>query len=485
MKKISLIVCAVFGIALITSCKKFLTVTPKTELPQDILFNNEGGFKDALTGVYIQMKDNSAYGGAMTQTTIESLISSWDVTANSTPQRLGLFNYADEKVELTLDSVFRQEYKVISSINAILGQIDERKSVFITPGLYETVKAECLALRAYCHLDVLRLFGPVPTSPSNGNMLAYVTRLSTTPNARVPFNEFQAALLKDVADAQILLKDIDPITQYTLGQLRNPGLNSGFNPADTYFAFRYLRMNYYAIKALEARANLWFGNNDKAYECARLVIDAKNNDGSSKFVFGSSADMTAKDLVLTKEHIFGLYDFEMFTKYGTRYATGGLKKGTAATTITTQLYGNTGTDIRESGLWELVTLTNGAKCYVLKKYQAADNKTVTSATDFKQIPMLRLSEMYLIAAETAPFADGLNYFKAYKTARNIGAQPAPANPAALQTEIIKEYRKEFYAEGQAFFAYKRVNAVKSSMLFVPAAATPNYLLPLPKTESIN
>lgn len=485
MKKISLIVCAVFGIALITSCKKFLTVNPKTQLPQDVLFNNEGGFKDALTGVYIQMKDNNIYGGAMTQTTVEQLISSWDVTANTTEQRLGLFNYTDEGVESSLNSIFAQEYRVISSINAILGQIDERRSVFITPGLYETVKAECLALRAYCHLDILRLFGPVPTAPSNGNMLAYVTNLSTTPNTRIPFNEYQTALLKDIADAQALLKDIDPITQYTLSQLRNPGLSSGFNPSDTYFAFRYLRMNYYAVRALEARANLWFGNNDKAYECAKLVIDAKNGDGSSKFIFGTSADMTAKDFVLTKEHIFGLYDFEMYTKYSNRYATGTLKKGTAATTITSQLYGNTGTDIRESGLWELITLTNGSKCYVLKKYQAADNKTVTTATDFKQIPMLRLSEMYLIAAETAPFADGLNYFKTYKTARNIGTQPVPANSGALQTEIIKEYRKEFYAEGQAFFAYKRVNAPKSSILFVPSAATPNYLLPLPKTESIN
>lgn len=486
MKKISLIVCAVFGIGLITSCKKFLTVNPKTQLPQDVLFNNEGGFKDALTGVYIQMKDNNAYGGAMTQTTIEQLISSWDVTANTTEQRLGLFNYTDEGVESSLNNTFSQEYKIISSINAILGQIDVRRSVFNTPGLYETVKAECLALRAYCHLDILRLFGPVPTAPSSGSMLAYVTNLSAKPNARIPFNEYQTALLKDIADAQALLKDIDPITQYTLTQLRNPGTTSGFNPSDTYFAFRYLRMNYYAVKALEARANLWFGNNDKAYECAKLVIDAKNGDGSAKFIFGTAGDMTTnKDYVLTKEHIFGLYDFEMFTKYSSRYANGTLKKGTAATTITTQLYGNTGTDIRESGLWELITLANQAKCYVIKKYQAVDNKTVTAATDYKQIPMLRISEMYLIAAETAPFADGLNYFKTFKTARNIGAQPAPASPGALQSEIIKEYRKEFYAEGQGFFAYKRVNAPKASILFVPTAATPNYLLPLPRIESIN
>jgi len=484
MKRISFIIVGIFGILAFTSCKKFLTVVPKTEKPQDVIFSAEGGFKDALTGVYIQMKDNGVYGGAMTQTTIEQLISSWDVTANTTEQRLGLFNYTDAGVETALSSIYAKEYTTIAGINAILGQIDVRKSVFKTPGMYEMIKGECLALRAYCHLDILRLFGPVPTAPSNGNALPYVTQLTTTANPRISFNDFQTLLLKDLTDAEALLKDIDPVTKYTLTQLRTPGVSSGFNPSDTYFAYRYLRMNYYAIKALEARAYLWFNNTQKAYDCAKLVIDAKNDDGTVKFRFGTAADLTAKNFVLTPEHIFGLYDFDMLNKYTARYSGGVLKKGTSATTITNQLYGTTGTDIRESGLWELITLANGSKCYVTKKYQTLDSKTITIATDFKQIPMLRISEMYLIAAETAPFSDGQNYFKTFRLSRNIGQLPVPADPNQLQAEILKEYRKEFYAEGQAFFAYKRLNAPKTSVLFAPAAATLNYLIPLPKTEAI-
>jgi len=485
MKKINYILIAVFltGI-LFSSCKKYLTVNPKTQMPQDILFDTEGGFKDALTGVYIQMKNNSTYGGALSQTTIEYLVSSWDVTSNTNEQRIGLFNYTDASVQGSFEAIWGQQYKTIASVNAILGQIDAKKDVFKTQGLYELVKGECLAIRAYLHFDMLRLFGPIPTATTGAPAMPYAKVVSITPVEKISYTAFQDALYKDLTDAENLLKDIDPLTKYSVAQVKSPGLTSGFNPSDTFFAYRYLRMNYYAVKALQARTYLWFNETTKAYECAKAVIDVKNTDGTSKFKLGAAADFSNKDFVLTAEHVFGLYDFDMFNKYNNNYAAGILKKGSAETTIKTQLYGNTGTDIRESNLWELVTLNNGSKCYITKKYQVVANTGVTTATDFKQIPMIRLSELYLIAAEAAPYAEGVEYLKTFRTARNIGTMATPANPAALQTEIIKEYRKEFYAEGQAFYNYKRLNAPKASYLFAPSAATVNYLIPIPKTEAI-
>lgn len=482
MKKYNIILMTLFFVLPLASCKKYLEVVPKTQMPQNVLFSSENGFKDALTGVYIQMKNNSSYGGRLTQTTIEYLVSSWDVTSNTTEQRIGLFNFADSGVESNFSEIFAHQYTTIASINAILSQIESRKEVFTTTGMYETIKSEALALRAYCHLDLLRLFGPIPTNPANGNTLAYVTTLSKTPTTRIPFTQFQEALLKDLAEAEQLVKDIDPITKFTLAELRNPSITGNFNPSDLYFAYRYLRMNYYAIKGLQARAYLWFGDKQKAYENAKFVIDAKNNDGSAKFRLGTSADMaTNKDFVLSSEHIFGLYDFDMYNKYTINYGSGAIRKGTAATTINTSLYGNTGTDIREANLWELITLANQSKAYVLKKYLPIEKPTNLS-TDFKQIPMLRLSEMYLIAAETAPSSEAQNYWTTFKTARNITTTTLPTDPTQLQFEILKEIRKEFYGEGQAFFAYKRVNAPKANYLFAPTAATVNYLIPLPNAE---
>ena len=120
---------------------------------------------------------------------------------------------------------------------------------------------------------------------------------------------------------------------------------------------------------------------------------------------------------------------------------------------------------------------------IKKFWVTADNVTVL--TDYKQLPMIRTSELYLILAETAPFTEGLEYLKTFRANRNISGLSIPADLPTLQSEIIKEYRKEFYGEGQAYYAYKRLNIPKPQILFAPSNAVVNYLLPMPTVESIN
>ena len=50
----------------------------------------------------------------------------------------------------------------------------------------------------------------------------------------------------------------------------------------------------------------------------------------------------------------------------------------------------------------------------------------------------------------------------------------------IQDEVGKEYRKEFLAEGQMFFYYKRLNA--SRIEGAGVSATNVYVLPMPDTE---
>lgn len=477
MRKLKFIILTLIAGSTFSCSKDYLDVAPKMQATQMGLFETEAGFKDALTGIYIQMKSAALYGQNLTITTLEHMVSSWDVTVGSYQEKLNNFNYTDATVDATFSGIFSAQYKVIADINAILDHIDEKKGLF-KEGMYETIKSECLALRAYVHLDILRLFGPIPTDPQNGNQLAYVTSLSHIANAHLPFAQFKELLLKDLAEAETLSKRVDPILNYSLADLKNPGSKNIFNPADTYMAYRYLRMNYYAVKALQARAYLWFNDKVKAYECARIVIDAKNPDGTDKFALGSGADVGNSDYVLTREHIFSLYDFNMYSTYTSYFQNGLLCKGTSpGTLVKTTLYGNTGTDVREGFLWGAAS----GKWSILK-YKVVQTPT-SLAVDYKQIPLLRVSEMYLIAIETATqAADAQDLWSRFRTARNVSVTVLPTDPIALQNELVKEFRKEFYAEGQAFYAYKRIKAPQSLIVFAPATATVNYLLPMPKNE---
>jgi starch-binding outer membrane protein, SusD/RagB family len=100
-----------------------------------------------------------------------------------------------------------------------------------------------------------------------------------------------------------------------------------------------------------------------------------------------------------------------------------------------------------------------------------------------KMPVMRVSEMYYIAAECLRASDveaSIEYLNIVRRARNVLTDlPATLTDAQFQDELFKEYRKEFYLEGQLFFFYKRLNLPK-----IGAATADNsiYVLPLPDNE---
>jgi hypothetical protein len=469
------IVVMVVTIATFTSCKKWLTVEPKTSVQLTDLLTTEAGYKQALVGIYTTMNSTSGYGQALSMTTMEQVIANWDITNGSLAQKLAQGNYVDADVQTQMSAIYKQQYNVIANVNAILGQIDQNKAIFKTPGLYEVIKAECLALRAYCHFDVLRIWGPIPSSPSaTASVPPYVTLFSVQSNPLITFTQFQNLLIKDLTDAESLLKGIDPILTSSLKALSN-GEDNPFN-------YRHLKMNYYAVKALQARAYLWFGNATEAYASAAVVINAKDAQGISEFRLGTSADFGLKDNGMTAEQIFGLHNNNLSTIYNNNFANGVLKRGTTVTTVTSQLYGSTGTDIRETKLWVLVPQVGGGNAYVIQKYNVP---VATNLADFNRIPMLRLSEMYFIAIETAADrSEAQTLWNSFRAARGLAVNTLSTDLILVQKALLAEYRKEFFAEGQAFFAYKRLNTPTADMVpkWMPTSYNVNYLFPLPNTE---
>ena len=124
---------------IVSGCSDWLSVSPRTEKPTEQLFETQNGFRDALTGAYIEMMSDKSYGEYLTMSKIEYLVDFWDPEKGSGEEALTLHRYSDAQAVTMIDALYEQQYKVILAVNAILEYVDLRQAIF-DPGAYEAVR---------------------------------------------------------------------------------------------------------------------------------------------------------------------------------------------------------------------------------------------------------------------------------------------------------------------------------------------------------
>ena len=453
----------------ITACNDWLEVAPQAEKEEAEMFEKEVGFRNVLIGAYIRMKSNNLYGEDLTYGSIEMLAQHWTNT-DDLGKYLKAYNYEQSVVETKINSFYGNLYKVIADVNGLLNNIDARKEMF-EGNNFEIIKGEALAIRAFCHFDVLRLFGPIPTNLPEGTILPYVTTVSIVPNRLVSYNDFTTKLLADLNEAERCLEGNDPILTASIKELSTLEVAQD----DNFLCDRQMRMNYYAVCALKARVQLWLGNKNEALKYAQKVIDAKDPNGNVMFRLGSATDCANGDLIFSSEHIFNLnvYNLSDF-------------KISAANTFYTNstalkyFWASETTDIRRGKMWkEVYDNYWWTYYYYMTKYTQATNMPVWAKNS---IPLFRLAEMYLIAMECGSIQNANDLYKEVCIARDITPVTFGSTEELSET-LILEYNREFYGEGQAFYAYKRLGRSKIFGTSTVGSAL-IYVLPLPKAESL-
>lgn len=100
-------------------------------------------------------------------------------------------------------------------------------------------------------------------------------------------------------------------------------------------------------------------------------------------------------------------------------------------------------------------------------------------------PLLKISEMYLIAAECEPEKEkAIAYLNKLRQNRGISQDYDLKNDISVEMfkqAIEKEYRKEFVSEGQWFFYCKRNDKEELPNVSVPFSKS-YYVLPIPQQE---
>lgn len=454
----------------LTSCDEWLDVKPKTEVGSDDNFESEQGFKDALTGVYILMTSQDLYGRQMSFGLLDVLGQQYN---SLTPSSLNyyqasVYNYEHDTVKAMIDGIWLGQYNAIANVNNLIANIEAADPLMFEGENYDIIRGEAYGLRAFLHFDLLRLFAGAPASGGTGAVgIPYVDSfgLTVTPSSTVA--EVLASIQRDLAVSVEALAE-DPII---------PGKTT--TTSDNYLRDRSYKFNYYAAKALQARAYLYAGDKVNALASARAVIE------SGAFPFVPESEVVTSPMlmnrVFTEELIFTLNVPTLNTLSTTWLVTTTGEVLTKTPEDYIAVYeadaGATETDYRYSRLTESI---DGRR--FSGKLLQPDGIPSAYAN---RLPLMRVSEMYYIAAECVKDSDGaqaITYLNAVRDARGIlEGLPPTLSADEIQQEIFKEYEKEFLCEGQLFYYYKRVNA--ASMRFSGAVnGDAVYVLPRPDNE---
>ena len=464
-------------------CGKWLDIQPYDEIAEEDLFSTADGFKMLLNGIYIELNDDMLYGGALSVEMIEIMGGAYEMGTDDSVwgdyNDIASYEYGTEYWQTRFNETWNKAYELILDCNLLLAQIDDRKSVFSGDDYY-IIKGEALALRAMLHFDMLRLFGPVYSRNPESSSIPYYTEYDGTAHEVQPASEIAALVLEDLNEARVLLS-VDPVR--TVG-VRMDGPDDG--DSDTFLYYRNLRLNYFAVSALLARVWLWVGDREQALKYAEEVISAGNGGifpfVDKSLVTGSPDD---PDRIFSSEVIFALSDNQRGSLFDDYFDPSRLPNYVftmESGLFSDYVFGGTGTggsrsDYRYLANWR----TTGGNSYFYK-YSDMEN---TGDIRNTMVPLIRLGEMYLIAAESCSddISSGLPYVNTLRS--NRGATQL----TSLTRDMLQyEYIRELYGEGQLFFMYKRMF---TRVLFSsvpgenPEPTDAIFAVPLPQTETEN
>ena len=488
MKKLNYILC-IITVVCTTACSDFLDVQPKTEIREDKMFENESGFKEALIGCYMLMGDGTLYGKNLTVCLLDAMGGLYEMETSNSYYRASLHDY--DLTEGTFSNVWLMQYNLIANVNALLGMIEEKGEVVMHPTNYAIIKGEALGLRAFLHFDLLRMFGwgDLKRHPENLDRLTipYVLRYHKSTTKQSTEREVLELIHADLNEAEKLLAYYDsygPESKDESYELPN---------ADGFYKNRRNHLNYYAVRALQARVYMWEGNYQEALKCVDPLFTKDNVISWVNADASINVEEKERDLSYTTEHIFNLDIANMYEPLKPYIETYTIQNGFSLSHNTsffriTKANGELLYDISDgTGLSDYRYLrgldkTDATAWLFLKFWESPES---TSAAKNK-MPLIRKPEMFYYAAECynelGNQKQAVNMINQVRVARGILYEknlPETLTKEEIDKEIEKEWKKEFISEGQMFFYYKRLGKE------IPNATTSGdelYVVPLPEKE---
>lgn len=459
----------------LSSCSNWLDVQLDNKVDDSKLFGTADGFKEALAGVYNKMSKQNQYGKYLSMEYLDVLAKYYNAT-NNTYQYWNAYNYEYSSTKNTISSIWNSLYADIAQLNCIL-MWEKRNGDVMDENTRNQIRGEALALRAFLHFDLYRLFSPdVKRSPkADGIPYNKVYGISLPPMYSA--EEVLQLVIYDLKEAEECLANdpINGVVPYVIastwdgvaeGSNESKGVSAYRDEADQYVA----RMNLYAVKAMLARAYQARGEYSTAMKKAKEVIYS----GKFRLLEFSSIDQDEKnvDLLFSDEHIFSLRNTQLYNYSAALHRNNVSGSVTILTPLPMRdlasMYESNNDDARYARWFNLGNLI---------KFLPD-----TTSSFPQKMPMIKLSEMYLLVAECSVTSEpdtAMHYI-------NLLRDHRIRNNAHWHTIgkdfIFEEMRREYVGEGQLWYAYKRNNKAIPGDSGETEASDDIFVFPLPDAE---
>lgn len=428
----------VIFIALSACGNNWLDLDPATAKPSDKAITDYKSAEEALTGIYSRIQGNSgsvSYYGA--NLWVYGDVRGEDMQSTNLSSRGATF-YAMKYLENNAPAIWGTPYTIIRNTNNLLEALESGKIADATDTQINELKSEALAIRALVHFDLCRIYG-MPYTANNGTSLGVPIVLTSLPVEALETRNTVAEVY-----TQVLLD---------LGASINTG---GLSKEKTY---GYI--NYWFVKGLLSKVNLYKGDNEAAFKHAEDIIKDSPYGlwTNEEYVEGWKTTSSGR-----KEMLFEIVNYSR-DNWTDREGIANLMnpKGygdVIATKAFIDMLATTPDDVRH-GLF--LEKEEDNPNVILENYKVFVNKyPVNEAGEWRlnSLPVMRLSEIYLFAAEAAAklkdSSNAAKYLNVIHKRANPNAADISETDATLE-RIILERRKELIGEGSRFFDAMRNN----------------------------
>ena len=442
-----------FAALTLSSCSDWLDLYPSDEIKEEYLFSSGDGFRTATNGIYRKMATFDLYGSNLTWGILDAWAQAYYIEqapsiAGGTPMRkIAELAFKNTELVPVTDAMWKAAWNVVAPSPSSVGFRED-----------------------------------------NRTFIPYVNVYPSYINDHQTVNYCLEQIIADLKEAQRILEEVDKESKMNA--------NSRFNineVSQSQFAgSRGYRLNYYAVTAELARVYLYAGKNAEAYAEAKKIIDEESETGYFK-ASTSSSGFRNGNMKMYNDIIFGLYSPKELVEWDQEINHG--SDGSSEehylcldSEVAKELYG----DEKDSDWrfkYQLEEMYYGYYYRTLKYYKQTESTTV-GITNNQTIPMIRMSEVYYIAAEaifdTNP-QEAQGYLELVKKGRGVSKKfDNVTNKSEFINLLVNDARREFLGEGQIFYMYKRLNRTMPASSYYSNPVLPtdeNMILPKPDSES--